>query len=143
MYKRRGYRGLNAHLRAGLRAALKAYRPTDGHVAVDGAVKRIRKLYTLIVVKQPFFGMGLKVSPHARWDDGRLHVQTLATGLAQLAAGLFTSLTIGNRAGEYRCGKQVSVSLKAPLTLQIDGELGWTSERFDFHLIPGALNVKY
>jgi diacylglycerol kinase family enzyme len=87
--------------------------------------------------------MGLKVAPHARWDDGRLRVQILAAGRLQLAMGLLTSVSIGNRAGEYRHGRQVSVSLKSPLTLQVDGELGWTSERFTFHLMPGALRLKY
>lgn len=142
-YKRRGYRGLNAHLRAGLRASLKTYRPTGACVAVDGAVRQIKKLFSLMVVKQPYFGMGLKVSPRARWDDGRLHIQTLSKGRLQLAKGLLTSITIGNRAGEYRHGKRVSVSLKSPLTLQVDGELGWTSECFNFHLIPGGLMLKY
>jgi diacylglycerol kinase family enzyme len=52
-YKRRGYRGLNAHLRAGLRATLIAYRPTGACVAVDGAVRQVKKLYSLMVVKQP------------------------------------------------------------------------------------------
>jgi diacylglycerol kinase (ATP) len=142
-YKQRGYHGLNAHLRAGLRAALTAYRPTGASIAVDGSVRKIPKLYSLMVVKQPYFGMGLKVSPRARWTDGRLHIQTLSKKLAQVAMGLFTSLTIGNRAGTYRHGRHVTVQLEAPLTLQIDGELGWTSERFNFHLIPGALKLTY
>jgi diacylglycerol kinase family enzyme len=142
-YKKRGYRGLNAHVRAGLRAALKAYRPTGARIAVDGGVRKIQNLYSLMVVKQPYFGMGLKVSPRARWDDGRLHLQTLAAGRLQLATALLTSVTIGNRAGEYRQGRRVSVSLQSPLALQIDGELGWTSERFDFQLISGGLMLTY
>jgi diacylglycerol kinase (ATP) len=142
-YKSRGYRGLQAHLRAGLRAALSAYRPSSGWIAVDGAGRKINNLYSFMVVKQPYFGMGLKVSPRARWDDGRLHLQIFSAGLAQLALGLATGFSIGNRAGTYCRGRGVAVSLDRPLTLQIDGELAWTSDRFSFHLIPGGLKLKY
>jgi diacylglycerol kinase family enzyme len=60
-----------------------------------------------------------------------------------VAAGLITGFTIGNRMGDYRSGTTVSASLDAPQTLQVDGEPGWTSDRFSFKLIPGRLRLKY
>jgi diacylglycerol kinase family enzyme len=143
MYKQKGYRGLNAHLRAGLKAVFREYRATGGNIQVDGEVRRVEKLYSVMVVKQPYFGMGLKVMPGARWDDGRLHTRALASGPAGVAAGLITGFTIGNRMGDYRSGTTVSASLDAPQTLQVDGEPGWTSDRFSFKLIPGRLRLKY
>jgi diacylglycerol kinase family enzyme len=143
MYKGKGYRGLKAHLLAGLGALFRAYRAADGRIRVDGEVRRVAKLYSLMVVKQPYFGMGLKVMPGAKWDDGRLHTRTIASGPAGIAAGLVTGFTIGNRVGQYRTGTEVSVSLDAPLSLQIDGEPGWTGDRFRFKLIPAALRLKY
>ncbi|MDJ0781511.1 MAG: diacylglycerol kinase family protein [Desulfosarcinaceae bacterium] len=142
-YKRRGYRGLNAHLRAGLSALVSGYRPVGARIDVDGAVRRVRRLYSLMVMKQPFFGMGLEVVPRARWDDGRLHTQTFATGYLGLAAGLITGFTIGNRSGAYRPGRRVHAALDAPRSLQIDGEVGWRSDRFDFRLLPGALRLRF
>lgn len=142
-YKKKGYRGLNAHLRAGLRAVFREYRAAGGRIRVDGEVQRIEKLYSLMVVKQPYFGMGLKVMPGARWEDGRLHTRTIASGPAGVAAGLITGFTIGNRVGDYRSGTTVSASLDAPLTLQVDGEPGWSGDRFEFKLIPDGLRLRY
>jgi diacylglycerol kinase family enzyme len=143
MYKEKGYRGLSAHLRAGLRAVFREYRAAGGRIWVDGAVQRVERLYSLMVVKQPYFGMGLNVMPQADWADGRLHTRTLVSGAAGVAVGLIMGFTIGNRAGHYRSGTTVSAALDAPLTLQVDGEPGWTSDRFSFRLIPGRLRLKY
>ena len=142
-YKRRGYRGLNAHLRAGLRAAFREFRPAGGRIAVDGKTWRVKKLHSLMVVKQPYFGMGLKVVPGARWGDGYLHAQAITSGLPGITAGLVTGFTIGNRAGEYRRGKRVSALLDAPLPLQVDGEVGWSSDRFLFNTLPGVLKLRH
>jgi diacylglycerol kinase family enzyme len=143
MYKGKGHRGLGAHLRAGLRAVFREYRATGGRIEVDGEARRVRRLYSLMVVKQPYFGMGLEVMPGARWSDGLLHSRTITSGAAGIAAGLISGFTIGNRVGAYRSGAEVAVSLEAPLTLQIDGEPGWTSDRFRFKLIPAVLRLKY
>jgi diacylglycerol kinase (ATP) len=142
-YRARGYRGLNAHLRAALRAFFREHRPTGGWVAIDGRRRRVERLLSLAVVKQPYFGMGLKVMPGARWDDGRLHVRAIGAGLPGAALGLITGFTIGNRAGEYLSGRRLTVSLDTPQPVQIDGELGWTSRRFVFRVMPRAMAIKY
>jgi diacylglycerol kinase family enzyme len=142
-YRRRGYRGLNAHIRAGLRAYFKDYRPAGAWITVDNASRRIRRLTSFMVVKQPFFGMGLQAVPRARWSDGRLHTLTLASGLPGIVGGLSTGFTIGNRCGNYRFGKSASVRLTSPLTLQIDGDPGWSADQFTFSVLPGAIRLKY
>lgn len=142
-YRARGYRGLNAHARAAFKALFRAYRPTGGWLGVDGRRRRIEQILSLMVVKQPYFGMGMMVMPGARWNDGRLHIRTINTGLAGAATGLVTGFTIGNRAGRYQTGQRLTALLDAPLTLQVDGELGWTSRRFSFRTLPGVLTVKY
>ena len=140
-YRALGYRGLNAHMRAGIAALFRHYRPTDGRMQLDNRTWRVSRLLSLMVVKQPFFGMGLKAVPQARWDDGRLHTQLITSGKAGALMGVATGFTIGNRAGEYRAGKISTVRLDAPVTVQIDGELGWTSDRFGFKVLPGALRL--
>jgi diacylglycerol kinase family enzyme len=96
-----------------------------------------------MIVKQPFFGMGLKVVPKARWDDGVLHTMTFSSGLPEILAGFVTGFTIGNRAGRYRKTRCIDVRLDRPLTLQVDGELGWKDDRFSFSVRPGVLRLKY
>jgi diacylglycerol kinase family enzyme len=142
-YRRQGYGGLSAHIRAGLRAYSQDYRPTGAWISVDDASRRVRRLTSFMVVKEPFFGMGLQAVPRARWSDGHLHTLTLASGLPGIVGGLLTGFTVGNRCGDYRRGKTVTVRLNAPLTLQIDGDVGWSADRFTFSVLPGALRLKY
>jgi diacylglycerol kinase family enzyme len=130
-------------LRAGLNAFFKAYRPCGGTVAVDGRHRRVDRLLSLMVVKQPFYGLGLKTVPQARWDDGRLHALTIPAGATSALAGLLTGFTIGNRVGCHRPGRRVSARFDRPLHLQIDGEVGWRSERFLFQVMPGCLKVRH
>ena len=142
-YRAIGYQGLHAHLRAGGLALLKKYRPSGARFVLDGRRLRVARLLSLMVVKQPYFGMGLKVVPRARWDDARLHAQIISTGIPGAMAGLLTGFSIGNRAGEYHSAKRLAVNLDRPLTLQIDGDLGWTSDRFAFAVLPGILRLRH
>ena len=141
-YRSQGHRGLKAHLLAGSRAFLREYRPTGAWIWVDGKIHRARRLVSLMVVKQPFFGMGLKVVPRARWNDAKLHAMMIEAGLPGAVTGLVTGFTIGNRVGVYRCGERLRVRLEAPLTMQVDGDLGWTSDHFAFRVLPGVLHLK-
>ena len=142
-YRRRGYRGLNAHIRAGLRAYFKEYRPAGAVVTVDNVSRHVRRLTSFMVVKQPFFGKGLQAVPRARWGDGFLHTLTLASGLPGIVGGLFTGFTIGNRCGDYRRGKTAAVRSTSPLTLQVDGDAGWSADQFTFSVLEGAIRLKY
>jgi diacylglycerol kinase family enzyme len=142
-YRALGYRGFKAHLRAGLVALFRDYRPTGAWLRMDGRVWQTPRLLSLMVVKQPYFGMGLKAVPRARWDDGRLHTQLIASGTAGALMGILTGFSIGNRAGTYRAGRRLTVRLDAPVMIQIDGELGWSSDRFGFSVLPGVLRLKH
>ncbi len=142
-YRSLGYRGLKAHVPAAFNAIFRHYRPTGCNLSMDGEGRRIDRLWSLMVVKQPFFGMGLKAVPRALWDDGKLHVKVLASGFGGIAAGLITGFTIGNLAGEYKKGEKLTVRLDDPLTLQVDGELGWTGDRFSFAVLPRILRLKH
>jgi diacylglycerol kinase family enzyme len=37
----------------------------------------------------------------------------------------------------------VAIKLDAPLPLQIDGDTGWSADRFTFSVLPGAIRLKY
>jgi diacylglycerol kinase family enzyme len=142
-YHSQGYHGLNAYLRAGIRAFRGEYRPTGGIIAVDGNTIEIARLLSLVVVKQAYFGMGLKAVPQARWDDANLHVLVVPARIPLALMALATGFTIGNRVGAYMRGKQLIVRLDDPLTLQMDGELGWTRDRFAFEVLPAAMRLKH
>lgn len=142
-YRSMGYHGFHAHLSAGIRAYFKAYRPAGAWIQIDDKTVRMEKLLNFMVVKQPFFGMGLKVVPRARWDDHRLHTMTTSYGFFRIAAALLQGFTIGNRVGEYRVGNKATILLDRPVWLQIDGELGWKSDRFFFTVLADTLRLKH
>ena len=138
-----GHKGFSAYLKVGSKVVLRDYHPVGGWLNLDGAVRRIRNLLSLMVVKQPYYGMGLMAVPRARWDDGRLHAQLIASGVGGALTGILTGFTIGNRAGMYHTGRTLGVWLDGPVELQIDGERGWSSDRFVFKAIPGVLRLKH
>ncbi len=95
-----------------------------------------------MVVKQPFYGFGMKVVPKARFNDRQLHILSINSGLFKSAIGGITAFTIGNKMGRYRTGQRLSVSLDRPLILQIDGNEGWEADRFQFSVLPNGLKIK-
>ena len=140
-YRQLGVSSHRAYLMATLKAYLITYRPGPAKCTIDSTTYTIDKLLSLAVVKQPYFGMGIKVAPHANWSDGQLHAVWLPAKWYQSVIGVTTSITIGNRAGTYRTGKRVIISSKNPLTLQVDGELGLTKRTFSFEVVPKVLTL--
>lgn len=128
---------------AGIRAYFKEYHPTDGILIMDGTIRKVKHILSLMVVKQPYFGMGLKTVPRACWDDAQIHTLTIPAKTHIALAALATGFTIGNRVGHYQGGKELEVRLHNPRSLQIDGEFGWDSDRFTFSVLPGAMRLKY
>jgi diacylglycerol kinase family enzyme len=83
------------------------------------------------------------VIPRARFDDGLLHILSIKSGLLGCTVGVVTSLTTGNRVGKYRTGREMAVKLERPVMLQVDGNMGWESDVFNFRVLPKALRIKY
>lgn len=137
-----GESGLQAYVRALVEAYFKKHTRTPARITVDASVFEVPDLLSLMVVKQPYFGYGMKVVPRARFDDGKLHILSVNSGLWGLLIGCATAFTIGNRIGRYRTGRKVSLELDCPQGLQIDGSPAWTSRTFTFTLLPKALRIK-
>jgi diacylglycerol kinase family enzyme len=141
-YKARGTSGFKAYLRALLVTYCKDFKGVKAGIAINGRPYETRSLLTVTIMKQPYYGYGLKVMPGARFDDGRLHVRVLHTGLLSSLVGGATSLTTGNRVGFYQTGERVSVVLERPLLMQTDGDVAWEAKDFHFKVLPGALRMK-
>jgi len=142
-YRQQGYSGLKAYFLASLKAYLSVYRPDRVRLTIDETEITVEKLLSLLVVKQPYFGLGMKVVPKARWDDGRLHTLCVPSGWHNMVVGVATSFTVGNRTGIYRAGLKAGVRSERPLTLQIDGDLGWAHNAFSFEVLPGILKLTH
>ncbi|MFC1859651.1 diacylglycerol/lipid kinase family protein [Thermodesulfobacteriota bacterium] len=141
-YRADGAAGLRAYLKAVFNAYFHEYDRISAEIVLDGSVFEVNNLLSLMVVKQPYYGFGMKVVPKARFDDRRLHIALFNSGLFKSVLGGLTAFSIGNRVGQYTTGYQLKVKLEKPLGLQIDGNKGWASDAFNFRVLPKALKIK-
>lgn len=135
--------GFKTYLKAVLNSYVREYRRVAAFITIDDATFQIRNLLTLMIVKHPYYGFGMKVVPGARLDDRRLHILYINSGIFNCTLGAATSFTIGNRVGNYRSGRKVTVQLEKPLAVQMDGNLGRVSDTFTFSVLPNALRIKH
>jgi len=141
-YRAQGATGFKVYFRAVLDAYFRKHRRANGRLTADGTVLKIKDLLSLMVVKEPYYGFGMKVVPRARFDDGKLHVLCVNGGLFKAVIGGVTAFTIGNRIGQYLTGRELTAQFSRPLALQIDGDEGWAASTFSFRVLPGALKIK-
>mgnify|MGYP001812108398 CR=1 FL=1 len=141
-YLARGGTGFKTYFRAVLKCYFNNYKRANAEITLDGDTFEVRNLLTLMVVKQPYYGFGMKVVPRARFDDRQLHILSVSSGLIKTVIGGTAAFIIGNRTGEYRTGQQLRVKLDRPLVLQTDGDEGWAADSFSFKILPKALKIK-
>ena len=141
-YVARGMKGMKAYIKALRDAYFVRYKRTDAAVVLDGETFQVPNLFSLMVVKQPYYGYGLKVVPRARFDDRRLHILHTNAGLFSICVGLATAFFIGNPIGHYRRGEHLHVVAEKPLPLQVDGNFAWEASAFSFEVLKKALRIK-
>jgi diacylglycerol kinase family enzyme len=141
-YLTQGATGFKTYLCAAFNAYFREYKRANATITVDDATFEAKNLLSLMVVKQPYYGFRMNVVPMARFDDRKLHILYISSGLFKCAIGGATAFTIGNRIGEYRTGQKLAVQLERPLILQIDGNNAWDADNFSFTVMPNALKIK-
>jgi len=134
--------GFASYFFAALVAYFRTYRRVSGVLRVDGAEFALDRLLTLMVVKNPFFGFGMKVVPRASLDDGVLHVLAVNSGFWKIILLGAAALVFENPGGCYHTGKHVHVIFERPSTLQADGEECWQAQSFGFDVLKSALMIK-
>jgi len=142
-YLAQGETGFKTYLKAVFTAYFSEYKRSNATIKVDNETFEVENLLSMMVVKQPYYGFAMNVVPMARFDDRRLHVSYINSGLFMSFLGLGTAFTIGNRVGKYKTGRQVSVNLEQPILLQIDGTPAWENDAFTFTVMAGGLKLKF
>ncbi len=141
-YLAQGSRGFRTYLRAAICAYFREYKRSLATITFDDKTFRGQDLLSLLVVKQPYYGYRMNVVPGARFDDHKLHILWINSGLLKSIIGVATAFTIGNRVGEYHTAQRLAVKLERSLTLQVDGNRAWESDAFTFTILPKALKIK-
>ena len=134
--------GFASYLLAALVAYFRTYRRISGTLWVDGAEFPLGRLLTLMVVKHPFLGFGMKVVPGASLDDGILHILAVNSGFWKLILWGAAALVFQNPGGRYHTGKRVQAVFDRPSSLQADGEECWQAQTFGFEILKGAIMIK-
>lgn len=135
--------GFKTYFNAFLHSYFRRYRRADAVIRLDRETFEVKNLLSLMVVKQPYYGFGMKVVPKARFCDRKLHTLCIGSGMIATFLGGLAAFTVGNPIGRYRTGSELTLHLDRPLVLQTDGSLGWSADSFSFGVLPGALKLKY
>ncbi len=141
-YRRQGRTGFKTYFRAVLNSYLKEYERTTARITIDEKACVMNDLLSLMVVKQPYYGFGMRVVPQARFDDRKLHILCINEGPFKSIIGGVSAFFIGNRIGQYCTGRQLSLRLERPLVMQNDGNDAWEADSFCFSVLPKALKIK-
>jgi diacylglycerol kinase family enzyme len=141
-YRAQGSKGFTTYLKAVFNSYFKEYERANSIIRLDDDTFEVDNLLSLMVVKQPYYGYGMKVVPKARFDDGQLHILHLNSGLLTTFIAGLTAFSVGNLFGTYRSGKTLTVSLDHPLVLQVDGNEGWEADSYSFTILAQALKIK-
>jgi len=141
-YHAEGERGFKSYLKSTFNAFLKEYKGIKATITIDDDTFEVPDLLNISVVKQPYYGFGMKMVPQARFDDHQLHILYIDSSPMKSFIGGVTAFTIGNQIGEYRTGRQLTVQLEQLSVLQIDGNEAWESDTFKFTVLPKALKIK-
>jgi len=141
-YRLRGGTGFKTYFRAVLNSCLKEYQRTTAKITIDTSTFEINDLLSLMVVKQPYYGFGMRVVPQARFDDRKLHILCINEGPFKSIIGGVSAFLIGNRIGQYSTGRQLTLQLEHPLVMQNDGNEAWEADSFCFSVLPKALKIK-
>jgi diacylglycerol kinase (ATP) len=141
-YRALGSAGFKTYLRAVLVSYFREYGRASAKMNLDGKTFMVENLLTLMVAKEPYCGFGMNVVPKAKFDDRKLHILCVNSGLWGSITAAATAFTVGNRIGQYHTGRQLTVQLERPLVLQVDGNQAWTEDTFRFAVLPKALKIK-
>jgi diacylglycerol kinase family enzyme len=121
---------------------LYGYEHAKAHILSDMGEMVVQRLLSIAVMKQPYYGYGMKIVPGARFDDGMLHIGVFNPGVFRICGVAISAFTVGNRFGRFQVSTALKIRLNRPLSLQIDGDYGWEDYEFSFQVLRGALKIK-
>ena len=139
----RGSRGRWPYVVLGVREGCR-YRAQDYALQLDGTSTTVRALM-ITFANGIEFGMGAKIAPEARLDDGLLDMVLVEDRpiAARFWDARYLALGSVQRAPRVTCQRirAATIEAEAPLEFHVDGECGVAEGRVEVGILPGALNV--
>lgn len=141
-YRKQSKTGFIIYLRSFLQAYFNQFKRLNGDLVIDGNSEKFENVLSLMVMKEPYYGYRMKMIPKAKFDDRKLHILKISSGLMKTMWVVITAFAWENKVGEYYSGQKVKISVEQPVILQIDGDEGWTDTSFEFSILQKALKIK-
>ena len=134
--------GFTAYGLATFNVLFDGYIDADLRVLMDDKEVTTSHSLTAVVTKLPYYGYGFKVVPQAQFDDGYLHLLILNAGPIGTLYALATSLTGGNKMGEYYKAKEINITTSTQQLLQRNGDPEKEKRtNFSFKVLPKELKL--
>jgi diacylglycerol kinase (ATP) len=120
------------------------YRDWDWDITIDGRHYK-RKAFLVNVANGTQMGYDFKIAPDASWTDGLLDV-VIINKFPKILGGLlgykmFNGSLLQSRYVERIRGKEISISNPELKLMQADGDAIATSNKVEFNIIKGAIEV--
>ena len=126
-------------------ASVLNHKNTFMSVHIDGK-EHLEGEFTLVAVcNGQYYGGGMRITPSALMDDGRITLCLINAMSGLKALTLFPVMLLGRHTGlkaiQYIECKQVTLTIKTPQTLCLDGNLYECPYACDFKILPEAIRV--
>ncbi|MFP4038043.1 MAG: diacylglycerol/lipid kinase family protein [Desulfobacteraceae bacterium] len=138
----RGGFGLTSYAGPFLRALPRA-KKAAGRLFVDDELVWTGRILTLMVVKHAYYGLGMRVVPGARLNDGLLHALVVSSSPSALFLGIPTAFLGHNLTGRRFQGSKVALEADEPVDLQVDGGPCGKVMRAVFSVVPVAARFRF
>lgn len=111
--------------------AILTYKPRNIEVMIDGEHHSFQKNYLIAVQNGTAFGGGMKITPHAKHNDGLLDVCIVHNISRLKLLTIFPKVYLGTHLKHkkhvfYAQGKEVEIQFETPNIYSADGELNET-----------------
>ena len=133
---------LFAYGKAGVYALSKRKR-TSVTLTIDGRPYNFSSVFSLLVMKHPWYAFGLHINPRVIQDDRAIHALVIEGGVISWGKSFVQSLTKqGNRQGRFYQGKRIRIQTQKKVNLQMDGSFKKEGNDFSFTILPQGITIK-
>lgn len=136
-------RGFNTYLQTTIKEYF-GYKPNDYQITIDGQRQNI-KAFLITIANAGQWGNNIYIAPHAKINDGILHLSILKPFSKLMIPGVALKLLskrIHNSAHfESMDGKQITIEFKEQLPIHFDGEPLMAKNKIEIEIKPLSLNV--
>jgi diacylglycerol kinase family enzyme len=127
-----------------IRDVMRNFRGLDVRIELDGVILERERVASVLVTKVPYYGLGLRMAPYARIDDGLLHVRIIPMRIAREHLPSILSSGVGGvYVGEHHRAMHALLETDVAEMVQFDGDIAGERLINRFSVLPGQVKMRY